>query len=60
MYAADHQLLFADVARAAESAPERLATVDYDALVALGRRERSRQFARLFDRAVAAVRRLAS
>jgi hypothetical protein len=60
MYAANHELLFANVARTAESAPERLATIDYDALVALGRRERSRQFARLFDSAVAAVRRLVS
>lgn len=60
MYAANHDALFVPAALAAERTSERLAAVDYDALIALGRLERSRQFARLFDRAVSALRRLAA
>jgi len=60
MYAANHDALFVPAALASQNASERLATIDYEALVALGRRERSRQFALMFDRAVAAVRRLAA
>lgn len=60
MYAANHDALFVPAALASQSSSERLALIDYEALVALGRRERSRQFASLFDRAVAAVRRIAA
>lgn len=60
MYAANHDALFVPAALASQNVSERLAMIDYDALVALGRRERARQFARLFDRAVAAFRRLAA
>ena len=55
MYAADHDRLFGVPSPAASI---RLQDVDYDALIARGRLERSRQFARLFDRAAAAVKRL--
>ena len=58
MYAADHARLFAAPAAASREHSTPLALVDYDALVAHGRAERSRQFARMFDQASAAVKRL--
>ena len=54
MYAADHDKLFS----APAATPVRLENVDYDALLARGRRLRSRQFAKLFDGAVASLKRL--
>ena len=58
MYAADHERLFASPVAAGLSAPRRLSDIDIEALVARGRVERSRQFAHLFDRTAAAVKRL--
>lgn len=55
MYAADHDRLFG---AAAPAAPVRLENVDYEALMARGRVLRARQFARLFDQAVAGLKRL--
>jgi hypothetical protein len=57
MYAADHDTLFKAPATAL-SAPSRLSDVDFEAAIARGRLERSRQFARLFDQAAAALKRL--
>jgi hypothetical protein len=54
MYAADHDKLFG----ASPAAPAKLENVDFDALIARGRLLRSRQFAKLFDSAAAAVKRL--
>jgi hypothetical protein len=58
MYAADHEKLFGASAKASLAPVRRLANVDLQALNALGRRERSRQFARLIDQAKAATKRL--
>lgn len=56
MYAGHHQSLFGDAA--IPPRPQSLADVDYEALIARGRVERSRQFARLFDAVVVAAKRL--
>jgi hypothetical protein len=58
MYAADHDKLFGKSAQVSFAPVQRLANVDLQALNALGRRERSRQFAKLFDRTTAATKRL--
>ena len=58
MYAADHDKLFGASAQASFAPVRRLPNVDLQPLNALGRRERSRQFARLIDRAKAATKRL--
>lgn len=57
MYAADHDKLFGATEATVRARP-RLAEIDYDALMALGRIERARQFAHMFDAAVAAAKRL--
>ena len=57
MYAADHEALFGAAVGKAARASTGSADLSYDALLALGRRERSRQFARLFDRAAAGLKR---
>lgn len=58
MYAADHEKLFEAPTAAPLGPLPRVSDIDLEALTALGRRERARQFARLFDKAAAAIKRL--